>query len=69
MECKAKEADKVLPSPKSKHGCGLPLTAVDLTKDYCGLDDVISHIKPGMKDFVSVTRWQSDSCPKEATFK
>ena len=36
-----------------KHGCGLPLTTVNLVKDFYEFDD-ISRIMPSKKDFVSV---------------
>ena len=43
----------ILSNPNPKHGYGLPLTTVNLVKDFYEFDD-ISRIMPGKKDFVSV---------------
>ena len=56
MAHKAKDLVKnqgILSNPNPKHGCGLPLTTVNLVKDFYEFDD-ISHIMPGKKDFLSV---------------
>ena len=56
MAHKAKDLVKnqgILSNPNPKHGCGLPLTTVNLVKDFYEFDD-ISRILPGKKDFVSV---------------
>jgi len=52
MTHKAKKLVKqgISSSPNSKHGSGLPLTTVNLIKDFYELDD----IRLGKKDFVSV---------------
>ena len=56
MAHKAKDLVKnqgILSNPNPKHGYSLPLTTVNLVKDFYEFDD-ISHVMPGKTDFVSV---------------